>query len=450
MTRLLSIAIFLFSINVYAIHFPPSIDRGEGRADKAVFVDFISAKYKITYDLSSRRATAKSLITFRMPNAGLPLFDLIPDPKNVLLNGKAVGTSPFNISGVTTMRTVDRSLAIGEYTLEMDHDILENLKFTDKEVRHAFWMSDLADRTFLEQYLPTNLEYDQYSMEIDAKIEGVEKEYDLITNGLVEKRGSNDFHVKYSQYFNTSSIFYHLLPSGAIPKIEEKYTTRDGREVPLIIYTFGSLSDYKKKTLATLAELEKDYGPWPHDKVIVYGGMFSGGMEYCGATETDFNALGHELTHSYFARGVMPAQGNSGWIDEAMASWRDGGYQQYSESNLSTTRMAGHSVYQRETDRAAYSSGMRFLGHLDQKFSKAGGMKRFMRFYFEKHRFNPYLTQTLEMELNNYFSSDLSTLFNRYIYGTALEGQINLPLKSFNSDSSVHKIRSKRELLELL
>jgi hypothetical protein len=49
-------------------------------------------------------------------------------------------------------------------------------------------------------------------------------------------------------------------------------------------------------------------------------------MEYCGATMTDPGALGHELTHSWFARGVMPANGNTGWIDEAVASWRDDGY----------------------------------------------------------------------------------------------------------------------------
>ena len=51
-----------------------------------------------------------------------------------------------------------------------------------------------------------------------------------------------------------------------------------------------------------------------------------GGMEHCGATITSMSALAHEITHSWFARGVMPANGNAGWIDEGTARWRDRGY----------------------------------------------------------------------------------------------------------------------------
>ncbi len=451
MVKLFGVIALFCALNSFAIYFPPSIDRGEGRSGKAVFVDFLSANYKITYDLGNKKVWAKSLITFIMPSSGFPLFDLVPEPKNVKLNGKDVTSSLLPFPNVTTMRVVDSYLENGEYTLEMEHEITANVKFSfGNEVRSAFWTDDLHDRGFLELYLPSNLEYDQYAMEIEVKVEGASKDYDLITNGAIEKRGTNDFNVKYPEYFNASSIYYHLMPSGAIPKIEEKYTTIDGREVPLIIYSNGTLLLYKQKALATLGELEKDYGPWPHKKIIIYGGGYGGGMEYCGATETDLNSLGHELTHSYFARGVMPAQGNSGWIDEAMASWRDGGYQQYSQDNLTATRMAGHSVYQRQTDGAAYSSGMRFLGHLDQKFSAQGGLKKFMRFYFEKNLFNPYLTQTFEQDLDSYFATDLGVLFGRYIYGTSMDDGSYLPLKSFKSDNPVHRIRSKSELLELL
>ena len=61
-----------------------------------------------------------------------------------------------------------------------------------------------------------------------------------------------------------------------------------------------------QRTLEFLAELEADYGAYTHDSMTVYiAGR--GGMEHCGATITSMSALGHEITHSWFARGVMPA-----------------------------------------------------------------------------------------------------------------------------------------------
>ena len=76
-----------------------------------------------------------------------------------------------------------------------------------------------------------------------------------------------------------------------------------------------------------MRELEQTYGPYPHEALLIYcTGNISGGMEYAGATMTSLEALGHEITHSWFARGVMPANGNAGWIDEAIARWRDRGY----------------------------------------------------------------------------------------------------------------------------
>lgn len=451
MLKLLSFIILVFSFSAKALHFPPPLTLPLSRSEKGIFVDFIKANYRLHYNLNTKKVSTYSKIVFDMPQEGVPLFDLIPEPRETKINGELVTVSSLLIEGITTLRVADRTLTPGRYTMEMEHEIVTNLTFNFMgEVRHAFWMSDLDDRNFLEQYLPTNFEYDQYQMEIDVKMEGADKEYDLITNGKTTKRGKNEFNVIYPDYFNASSLFYHLMPLGSVPKISERYKTLDGREIPLIVYGKGTLKSFHQKTLEVLAELEKDYGPWPHGQVIVYGAGFGGGMEYCGATQTDFNALGHELTHSYFARGLMPAHGNAGWIDEAMASWRDGGYKDFDESHLNVTKMAGHSTYQRLTDRAAYSSGMRFLGHLHQKFKDQGGMKSFMRNFFEKNRFNPYLTPTFESELSSYFNFNFGPLFSHYIYGTGLNENILLPNKSFKSFSPMHRILSKEEQLDLL
>ena len=71
-------------------------------------------------------------------------------------------------------------------------------------------------------------------------------------------------------------------------------------------------------TLATMAELERDFGPYMHPRFLAHiTNDADGGMEYAGAARTSLKALKHELTHSWFGRGVHAANGKSGWIDEA-------------------------------------------------------------------------------------------------------------------------------------
>ena len=100
---------------------------------------------------------------------------------------------------------------------------------------------------------------------------------------------------------------------------------------------------------------------------------------------TDMSALGHEMFHFYFARGVMPANGNAGWVDEALASWRDDGYQ--SLGTLSgSSNMSGRPYYTRTTDTAAYSFGERFMSYLDGKLKSKGGLKPYMRTLVEREK----------------------------------------------------------------
>ncbi len=109
---------------------------------------------------------------------------------------------------------------------------------------------------------------------------------------------------------------------------------------------------------------------------------------------TDTGALGHELTHSYFARGIMPANGNAGWIDEALASWRDNRYPR-STSISGTANMAGRPGYTRFTDYAAYSYGARFMAYLDGKFAAQGGLKTYLRKLVDEKAFTPYFFKFL-------------------------------------------------------
>jgi hypothetical protein len=174
-------------------------------------------------------------------------------------------------------------------------------------------------------------------------------------------------------------------------------------------------------------------------------------MEYSGATITSLKALGHEMMHSYHARGLMPANGNAGWMDEAMARWRDNSYPLVEALTYTYTRLAGRSVYTRMTDRMAYTEGSAFLGWIGYTMNGKGlSMKTFLRDYFQKYKYTTVTTQLFQKELSQAAGMDLSAEFNQYIYG---KGTPSFPLKSVNSglheEDPMHPKYTKEQLLKM-
>ncbi|WP_127717653.1 hypothetical protein [Halobacteriovorax sp. HLS] len=414
--KTLALIALLLSLSTFAnLHqAPPSLNLG--RDALGVFVDFKTAHSVLSYDISKRKLTASTKIKFIQESNGKPIFDLVETPTKIMINGKEVSSQTTSLDGVSTVRYLDRTLQAGAHELVIENEITSNLSWSSDYVRSAFWMSDLSDRQYLEQYLPTNLEFDQYENNFEIKILNSEVEHVLYTNGEVTELERNHWQVKYPATFTASSLFYHLSKKGLKDELKKVYKSIDGREIPVTVYSNQSVTRFMNKALSVLAELEKDYGPWPHPQLIIYGAG-SGGMEYCGATITSFSALGHELIHSYFARGIMPAHGNSGWVDEAIASWRDSGYKSYSTFSLSKTDMASHSTYKRTTDRRAYTKGMKFIGHLNLKFSKQESFKVFLKNFFSERKFRPFKTHEFQKAIENYYNVSLDDEFNKYIYG---------------------------------
>jgi hypothetical protein len=169
-----------------------------------------------------------------------------------------------------------------------------------------------------------------------------------------------------------------------------------------------------------LTELEATYGPYPHDSVVVYLTPSGGGMEYGGATMTSLSALGHELTHFYFARGVMPSGGNSGWIDESIASWRDDGYPRRAPTLRNPVNLGGFSAYKRNTSMDSYTLGARFIGELDSMFATFGGMRAILKDFFAEYKLTTINVEDFKAFLELKTSQDLNSVFNRYVFGKSV------------------------------
>lgn len=421
----------LFSSQLFAgiEQAPPSFTHN---GEKAVWVDFITAHYDLKYYPKNKKALAVSTIQIDVVEEGYPIFDVVNTPSAVYLNGELVSqkliSTPENASYV---RIALKKLPIGLHELQVHSQITDGVLFEGKrssswtKVSSAFFIRDLKGRKFLERYLPTNYEYDQYKMNMDVEVIGTNRWHSLFVNGKKTKITNNKYSVEFPDYYSSSSVFFHLVPINKFVRWYLTYPSIDGRDVPVTIYSNWSFMNraLKNKAWNVIKELEADYGSWPHDQVIIYGTGISGGMEYAGATETSVVSLGHELQHAYFAKGIHPANGNSGWLDEAIASWRDKGHQSYSSPNYTSFNLANHSVYTRQTDKNSYAKGRSFMAYINYQLIEAGrvGLKDFLRKYFAKRKFTTVTTEIFRADLEDYAQMSFDADFRQYIYGQSLK-----------------------------
>ncbi len=419
---------------------------------KAIFVDFTNASYKITYDIKNKQAFADAEIAFDSAEVGFPIFDSQVDPTSVSIDGTpATQTLISTPSNETKVRVISKSIAAGSHIMKISLPITQLVKFANDNVNSAFWMTDLTDRGYLERYLPTNMLFDRIPMQFNVKFIGAKEKQKVYANGDIQVVSDSEINISFREGLNANCVYFHTMPESAVQENAFTFKSVDGRVLPAVVYMMNDgsnltakLETQKRNIVKILDELESDYGGFVHPSITVYIAG-SGGMEYSGATMTSTSALGHELFHSYFARGVLHANGNSGWIDEALASWRDGGYNSISRLP-GTTTMASKPDYIRATDRNAYSFGERFFSLMDNKVKTRGGLKPFLREMMEKQSFKPLTTEEFIGFMDKFYGMSFAADFKKYVYG----GNKELPeTKGMELESTPHKIHKQMTIEEL-
>ncbi len=413
---------------------PPNFDINKG-GGRAVFVDFTKADYEIAFDIAQKQARLKSTIQFNAEESGFPIFDLIDEPGLVSLDGKPVGSelisSPVLNGEVTKFRIAKGEVTPGKHTLVIIH-ILKNYapKFTAGSVSSGFFMSDLDSRGLLERYLPANMEYDQVEMQFEVEVLGAAEEHIIFSNGQQTQTSPAKWTIKFPSFYNSGSIYFHIRPATNTRIERFSYTSADKRTLPAVVYMTevmrNDLNEYKAEIISSLQKFERLFGPFPHESVVVYATeRESGGMEYAGATVTNMWALPHELAHSYYGRGVMPANGNAGWIDEAMATLVGGPYLPNPDA-IQPTNMSGHSPYFRQNDSNGYYQGMNFLAYLDLVFGEKNDaltIKGFLKAWTEMVSKQIATTDHLQKSLEAYAEINLDELFQKHVYGKEIKSK---------------------------
>jgi hypothetical protein len=403
---------------------PPAFTYAGGRA---VPIDIETVDIEYHFDVAKATATCRAVVAFKVLESGFPILDLVPNAEALELDGTPLPPATLKLApdpdSVTHLRILQHAVTDqAQHTLVIRYKLAENdVTFGSGTVRTAFHMSDLpaGGRTYFEQFGPANLEYDQVHYRFRVRVTGTSAEHELFANGALTANGAGDWTVDFPTFFTTSSIFFHLTNKGRYHVSRTEYDGIDHR-FPVTVYS--SSEGTTQRALAVvkkvLEENEKTYGPFAHARLVIYVTDGGGGMEYCGAAASSFGALGHELTHSWFARGVMPAQGNAGWIDEAVASWRDNGYPRASSGpSGSATNLGGFPAYRRHTPREAYTRGARLLSQLDFQFKDNGGLRGLLRQLFAEKKRIPITVDFFQTFLQNSTGQNLAAVFQKYVYG---------------------------------
>jgi hypothetical protein len=384
--------------------------------------DFEEMNLSYDFQLSSGKALATARIDFRATSDGFPYFLSGPALLSVQLDGiNAPIETRRDPDNLNSLRVIRSDLNQGDlHRLELTFEIPgSRLSLRPEGVGFLTTMSDIGSGNYFEAYAPSNFENDSYQLSLSMKLTGGSPQtHSLFANGSVSQTGAHSWRIEFPAYFTSSSFYIHLTDT----PIFVKHGSYQGREalIPITVYSReNELAEEGMRRLPTLfSELESTYGPYAHESFIAYiSGR--GGMEHAGATITSLSALGHELTHSWFARGVMPSDGRSGWIDEAVASWRDNGYfRARNQFARAPTNLARASAFQRFTPSNSYYDGRMLLSELDLLLADQGGLRPLLGKYFTDWKRKTITTNGFRDFLERESGFSLQHHFQTYVYGS--------------------------------
>lgn len=416
---------------------PPAFAFADGQA---VPIDITNINLDLNFDAETSKTTGTAVVDFVAAADGYPFFDLVPTITAVKIDGNDLSIDAVPVvsdpNGVTKLRVLNHKLTGGEtHQLTITYDLTAGVTYTAGAVKAGFFMTDLrvGGRGFWEQYGPSNYEFDQFKQTIHMKISNPEKAHWVYTNANLDVINANEWILDFDDYYTTSSFYVHIVPQG---RFIEKKAVYEGKaaNIPVLVYAEAEENAEKglDRALRVLAENENTFGPYTHPKALAYVTPDGGGMEYAGATMTSMRALEHEFTHFWFARGVMPANGNAGWIDEAVASWRDGGYRRAASGpGGSAHNLGGFSPYRRHTTEDAYSLGRDLIGEFDKQFESFSldgqtGMRGILRALFAERQRTTITVDVFKQFLERTTGADLTDIFSKYVYGVnaAPEGSL--------------------------
>src|SRR5215213_4153013 len=314
----------------------------------AVPVHFQDVQATVRFDGAAATGRADVTVTYEVgPTTGSPLFDLRQTIDQAWVDGApadpdGLAARDLGAGSFSTVRVLETVQAAGSvHTLRVTYwldtpDCQLGGSYPPvvawspgPRLRWTLGMSDLNAGRYLEAWLPSNLIWDRFPVRLDVEVTGTLAAHSIITNGAVTALGANHWSVQFPGHFAPLPQLLEIRASDTVESATGSATLPLTGAVAIEAWKLAGGPEDLTARIADIGTFlranETDYGPYLHGRIVVFFNGAGGGMEYAGATTTSGSALGHELFHSWFARGVTPASQADGWWDEAFTTFHDDG-----------------------------------------------------------------------------------------------------------------------------
>lgn len=422
-------------------HLAPPSKTVDGLLSVPIDIESINAVF--TFDGAAQTATADATVVYTVgPEAGNPIFDLRQNITQAWVDGAVFPVAQlahhdFGVGAFTNLRVIEAVQAAGSvHTLRVRYDLtlpdsqlggsyLPALDWlAGPKLRFVFGLSDLNRGRYAEAWLPANLPFDQYSINLELQITGTMAAHSVITNGSLTNIGLSHWSIAFPARFSALSPMLEVRSTDTLNQQADTVVLPvSGKTVTIEAWKpatgAANLTAEINNIKALLADNENDYGAYVHDERFVAFFNGSGGMEYEGGTTTSTSALLHETFHSWFARGIKPASQSDGWWDEGFTKFHDDGANDAIPLDFSDPPilLCSRDPWQRNTPGNSYSDGNRFWKGIAALIG-VGTLNNLMSDLYEKHKGNPVSTQMIEeFLLCKSGNPDIVDAFHRFIYG---------------------------------
>ncbi len=310
-------------------------------------VDLDLVEVDVEVDVEAEELRFVAVATFAVgEHDARPVLQLMPLLESLSLDGVALDPTDLERRVINdpprTIALLPQALPpCSEHTLEVAYTVvrgdvepatLPRLRFEDGA---AWWSSAQEDGgpdSMLEVWLPGNLLFDRFDLELTVELLGSLRPHDLPANGAVEALDDGLWRATFTGK-QPHGPFWVLHPTDVTEQLLHEVTLPGGRTVTVDLRRLADDDGVDLAASAEVAEfslLEYDLnlGPYLHGESYLAWLRTDGmdvSMEYDGATLSVPGALQHEMAHSWWARGIAPVSDHHGWMDEAVVTWGTGG-----------------------------------------------------------------------------------------------------------------------------
>ncbi len=411
-----------------------------------VFLDFDRIEAHLVFDVETEQATATATVWFRTGDAGgEPVFDLRQSIDHGELDGvqiapDALGFHGFGLDTASGFRVAERTVEpCSEHQLYLEYQLgepspqVENGRapvYADGGLTWGFKLYDVWPGRLLEQWIPANLPYDRFELTVDVDVVGTSVDHTVITNGELESLGVGSWRVTFPSYFTAFSPLLEVVPSDDLASSTTAVACADDQSVDLVIHRHSVITVDLAELEATLSQGLQEFtasdGPYLHgDRFVAYvlSAQHYQAEEYEGGTTVFANpgTLRHELYHSWFGRGVLPARNNDDWFDEAWVMYVTDDPVDPLDREQDPVELSPASPYFRGTPTQAYHEGAQLFTTLAALIGDSE-LRALMRDFVQGHPLERVTSQDLERHLTcGSGQPEVRFWFHRFVYG--LDGE---------------------------